>query len=163
MNAIEVTNQQSALPVDAARLVSAVEAVLADAATVSATVSVAVVDDPTIHRLNRRYLDHDDATDVLSFVLEQSERRLEGEVIVSAERALAVASEYGWPPEDELLLYVIHGALHLVGYDDSTPGRRAVMRRHERACLARFGLEASYRKRPFSAATEPGQDQEGDP
>ena len=47
---------------------------------------------------------------------------LEGEVIVGAETALRTAPRYGWPPHDELLLYVVHGTLHLVGHDDRTPG-----------------------------------------
>ena len=61
-------------------------------------VSIAVVDDPTIHELNRRFLQHDYPTDVLSFVLEQQDGRLEGEVIVSTDTAVAQAGEYGVQP-----------------------------------------------------------------
>jgi len=144
---VEVTNHQSHLAPETARLRAAVQAVLEDAATPDATVSVAVVDDATIEQLNGRYLHHDGPTDVLSFVLQRSADHLEGEVVVSAERALAVAPRFGWTAADELLLYVIHGALHLVGYDDDTRPRRAAMRRRERACLARFGVEARFRAR----------------
>ncbi len=152
MIAIQVTNQQSRLAIDSARLQSAVEAALEGAKLAAAEISLVVVDDATIHRLNRQYLDHDYATDVLSFQLEQSEAGLEGEVVVSAERAAAVAVEYGWSPEEELLLYVIHGVLHLVGYDDTTPGKRAAMRRRERACLGQLGLEARFRRRRSGTA-----------
>ena len=72
---------------------------------------------------------------MLSFVLERSEQSLEGEVVVSAETALACAARYKSTPEDELLRYVIHGTLHLVGYDDATPRQRAAMRRKERKYL----------------------------
>ena len=48
---------------------------------------MAVVDDPTIHDLNRRFLDHDEPTDVLSFMLDDEGGRLEGDVIVSADTA----------------------------------------------------------------------------
>ena len=141
MITIDVANEQSTLPVDAARLRRAVQMVLKDAAIRRARVSLAVVDDPTIHVLNRRYLDHDCATDVLSFNLDDSGGSLDGEVIASADTAAAAAPRFGWRPEDELLLYVIHGALHLVGLLDDTDDQRQRMRRREKECLARFGLE----------------------
>ncbi len=115
-----------------------------DAGLREAQVSLAIVDDSTIHRLNRQFLNHDYATDVLSFLIERSADRLEGEVIASTDTAIRSAAQYGWAPADELLLYVIHGTLHLVGYDDLSPGPLAEMRERERACLKRFGLEPRY-------------------
>jgi probable rRNA maturation factor len=106
-----------------------------------AQLSIAIVDDATIHELNRRYLEHDYPTDVLSFTLERDNEHLEGEVIASAETAARSAADYGWSADDELLLYVVHGTLHLVGHDDGTPDERAVMRRLERRYLASFGLQ----------------------
>ena len=70
-------------------------------------------------------LNHDWPTDVLSFVLEDDDGHLEGEVIISADTAAAAAAELGWPPAAEQLLYVIHGMLHLVGYRDKTPDEAA--------------------------------------
>ena len=75
---VSVANRQSALSIDEARLQDAVLAVFADTAYLSGSVSVAVVDDPTIHEINRQYLDHDYPTDVLSFVLEDRKHRLVG-------------------------------------------------------------------------------------
>ena len=69
---------------------------------------------------------------MLSFVLEQGDG-LEGEVVVGAETALRAAPQFGWSPHDELLLYVIHGTLHLVGHDDATPGRARAKCRAETA------------------------------
>jgi probable rRNA maturation factor len=109
-----------------------------------ATISLAIVDDATIRPLNARYLGHDYATDVLSFVLEQTVGKLEGEIIVSAETALQSAERFGWAAGDELLLYVIHGALHLVGYDDLQPQVQAQMRSREREHLSHFGLAPRY-------------------
>ena len=68
------------------------------------------MDDRTIQQLNRQYLDHDEPTDVLSFLLEREAERLEGEIVVSRDTAACSAPAYGWTPADELLLYVIHGA-----------------------------------------------------
>jgi probable rRNA maturation factor len=141
---VEIADQQADLALDHRRLQDAVRMVLEEAAVASARVSLAVVDDATIHRLHREYLAADEPTDVLSFLLERSGDRLEGEVIVSAQTARRAAARFGWPPEDELLLYVIHGTLHLVGYRDATPAERAEIRRRERACLSRFGIEARY-------------------
>jgi probable rRNA maturation factor len=138
---IEVSNRQPLLKFDARRLERAVEVILTEARIVEAEVSIAVVDDSAIHELNRQYLAHDHPTDVLSFVFERKGARLEGELIVSAETAVRSATALGWPAEDELLLYVIHGTLHLVGYDDTMPERADLMRQQESRVLAQFGLE----------------------
>ena len=140
MYSIAVSDEQTTLALDHERLRSAVEGVLTAAEIGAAEVSIAIVDDPTIHELNRQYLEHDYPTDVLSFLLERDEERLEGEIVVSADTAARFAPKYGWRPEDELLLYVLHGSLHLVGYDDGTDEAAAEMRREERRHLERFGL-----------------------
>jgi probable rRNA maturation factor len=141
---VEIADEQSDLPLDHHRLQHAVRMVLEEASVARARLSLAVVDDSTIRRLHQRYLAADEPTDVLSFLLERSEDCLEGEVIVSAQTAVLAAGRFGWPAEDELLLYVIHGTLHLVGYRDATPQQQAEIRRRERACLSRFGIEARY-------------------
>jgi probable rRNA maturation factor len=145
---IAIADQQQRLTIDGARLRKAVRQVLKDAGVAAAEISVALVDDPTIHDLNRRYLGHDEPTDVISFVLEQGESRLAGEVIVSTDTAVAAAARLGWAAEDEVLLYVIHGTLHLVGHDDQDPGSLAAMRQAERRYLAPFGLEPPYDPSP---------------
>ena len=113
---------------------------------------MAVVDDATIARLNEQFLQHEGPTDVLSFVLEQAEGGLEGEVVVSAETALRTAPGFGWSAGEELLLYVIHGMLHLAGYDDATPAEKGVMRRREAEVLARLGVQARYDESPGRGA-----------
>ncbi len=134
-------NEQDRLPVDGDRLQQAVRQVLSESDFTSGSISLAVVDDPTIHQLNREYLQHDYATDVLSFVFEATDNHLEGEVIVSVDTAHKIAVEHNWPGDDELLLYVVHGALHLIGYDDKDPDARPLMREAERRHLATWGLE----------------------
>lgn len=108
--------------------------ILTDAGFSCGRLEAAVVDDETIHRLNREYLGHDYPTDVLAFELESdaAEGLLEGSVIVSAQMASARAEEFGWTPADELALYMIHGTLHLVGYDDHETGKKRQMRRKEK-------------------------------
>jgi probable rRNA maturation factor len=132
---IHITNRQKALPIDRRRVRRAVEAILRDAEIADAQISIAFVNDRAIAALHQRFLDDPEPTDVLSFVLERSEDSLEGEVVVSAETARALAASYKSTPEDEVLRYVIHGLLHLVGYDDTTPRQRAAMRNRERMYL----------------------------
>lgn len=127
-----------AIPED--RLRHAVQRVLAEAGVVEATVSLAIVGDEAIARLNERFLAHHGPTDVLSFLLEREGDRLEGEIVASADTAACVAARLGWPAADELLLYVVHGALHLAGYDDRDDDGQQQMRAAERRHLAYFGL-----------------------
>jgi probable rRNA maturation factor len=137
---IAISNEQDRLAIDAGRLRTAIEGVFTSEGVWAGEISLAIVDDPTIHDLNRRWLNHDEPTDVLSFVLEESEGYREGEIIVSADTASARAAEFGWTADAELLLYVVHGALHLVGYDDKEPTERQAMRERERFHITRLGL-----------------------
>ena len=139
---VDVTIQHSIdIAEDRIRIICA--AILRDHSWLQGEVSVAVVDDPTIHQLNREYLDHDYETDVLSFVLNKDDQQklLVGEVIVSADTATTVAKEMDIDPIDELLLYLIHGMLHLVGFDDKDPNSRQLMRQAERKYTADFGIQ----------------------
>jgi len=137
---ILIANEQRLMPVDEDRLRCAVQAVLDDAAIHSAMISIAVVNDAASHAINHRYLQHDWPTDILSFVLENEGDHLEGELVASAETALKMADRYGWTPAEELLLYVIHGALHLVGYRDKAPEETAQMRAAEQQVLRQLGV-----------------------
>lgn len=155
---IDISDQQTHLEARTERLKEVVKRVLRDEGFTSAEVSVAIVDDVAIHRINRDFLGHDYPTDVVSFVLNQEfpdraigdrmqQRRIEGELVVSAETAVREAVTHGWSADDELLLYVVHGVLHLCGYDDLTDDARPIMRNRERQVLALWqltptGLEA---------------------
>ena len=142
---ISISNEQSRHAVDERQLIDAARAVLLDSAFSSAVISLAVVDDAAIHELNREYLDHDWPTDVLSFVLQESDNHIEGEVIISADTAAAVADEIGCTAAAEQLLYVIHGMLHLIGYRDKTAADAQEMRAAEARFLRQFGFEPSFR------------------
>jgi probable rRNA maturation factor len=175
---ITISDQQSHLAVQPDRLREAIDRILAEEGVPTAEISLALVDDAAIRRVNREFLNHDYSTDVISFLLSQprdldrgdplgsdhpdspacteapaipvdrrSDGHLEGELVVSAETAIREAPTHGWAPEDELLLYVVHGLLHLCGYDDLTDAARPIMRRRERQVLAYWrltptGLEA---------------------
>jgi probable rRNA maturation factor len=132
MLSLAIQNQQKVVRVDKRSIRKTVRRILEDAGIEWAEISIAIVDDSAIAKVHGEFLDDDSPTDVISFVLDASPGRLEGEVVASAETATARASEYDWSAEEELFLYVIHGMLHLVGYDDTTPKARKVMRAMER-------------------------------
>jgi len=140
---IEISNEHAFL-LDESRLKKAIRSILKDAEIEEGEISVAIVSDDEMHMLNRKYLDHDYPTDVLSFVLEEEEGRLDGEIIASSDYAAKEAARYGWTADDEVLLYVIHGTLHLVGHDDQQPAARQKMREREKHYLSLFGLTPRY-------------------
>lgn len=140
-------NQQVDFEIDSNAIRKVVAAILCDHGFCDGAISLAIVDDPTMHRLNVTYLQHDYPTDVLSFTLASDPQRgwLEGEVIVSSDTAQTVAKEYHWAPATELLLYFIHGTLHLVGMDDATDELRQNMQHMEDKYLQLLGLRRGNR------------------
>ncbi len=141
MGKIAIATPQEIVAVDRKRIREIVRAVLEGEGVADAEISVAFVDNPTIHTLNKRYLDHDEPTDVLSFPLsEPNARRLAGELVIGVQVAQAQAQERRHDVQQELALYVIHGLLHLCGYDDNDEEAVQEMRRRERHYLAALGL-----------------------
>lgn len=143
---VHVNNQQSLFDINSDRIAEAVRSVLADHDVSKGEVSVALVDDARIQLLNCQHLNHDYPTDVLSFLYEShfsvgTDRSVDGELIVNTDMARRVGREYGLAEHDELLLYVVHGALHLVGFDDDTVESQRQMRDQERQHLRRLGIE----------------------
>jgi probable rRNA maturation factor len=126
---------------DFAALKSAATAVLTGVGVRDAKITLAFVNNPHIHRLNKQFLDHDEPTDVLTFpYTEPGAKKMEGEVVIGYEVAAENAVDRGIPVEHELLLYVIHGCLHLCGYDDKSAKAAKEMRAKEREYLRRLGL-----------------------
>jgi probable rRNA maturation factor len=138
---VAVASPQEVVPIERKRMRDIVRAVLEGEGVTDGEISLAFVDNPTIHRLNQRYLNHDEPTDVLSFPLsEANARKLAGELVIGAEVARSQAESRGHEVEAELALYVIHGLLHLCGYDDHSDSGAAEMRQQERHYLGKLAL-----------------------
>jgi probable rRNA maturation factor len=138
---VKIASPQEVVPIDRARVRLIARTVLEGEGMSSAEISLAFVDNPTIHQLNRRYLHHDEPTDVLSFPLsEAGAKTLNGELVLGVEVAQSEAQERGHDVQVELALYVIHGLLHLCGEDDKSPEAARQMRQRERHYLAKLGL-----------------------
>jgi probable rRNA maturation factor len=103
------------------------------------SLSIVFVDDPTLARMHAEHLGDPTPTDVMAFDLGPGEGP-EGELYVSVDRACAEAQRRELQPARELALYVVHGCLHLCGFDDHGEAPRRRMRRAERAVLAALDL-----------------------
>lgn len=97
-------------------------------------INIIFVNDEYITKLNKRFLGKNNATDVLSFNLSETNEML-GEVYISAERAKIQAIEYQVSFQNELSRLVAHGVYHLLGYDDQTESERRVMTVKENKAL----------------------------
>ncbi|MDD5156000.1 MAG: rRNA maturation RNase YbeY [Candidatus Omnitrophica bacterium] len=95
-----------------------------------AEITVCLANNRRMRRLNLRYLGKDKPTDVLAFDLtakDKTHTRLIADIIVSAETAAANARRFKTNASYELLLYVVHGLLHILGYDDKGLRQRKIM------------------------------------
>jgi len=99
-------------------------------------VTLVITDDEGIQELNRDFLEIDEPTDVLAFAAQEDSGPFVsapeagnylGDVIISFPRAKAQAEEMGHPVELEINLLIVHGVLHLLGYDHSNEGEKAIM------------------------------------
>lgn len=117
----------------------------------AAEISLVFVDNQQIQQLNKDYRGKDEPTDVLSFaLLEKDEDELEivdeeeelllGDIIISLETAYLQAEEYGHSLEREISYLMVHGLLHLLGYDHLTKEDKKVMRKREEELLMAIGF-----------------------
>ncbi len=113
------------------------------------TVSVFLTNDKQIRKINKLYLDHDYATDVISFWFEQDrlikrESKHLGDLVVSVETAKCVAKEMGISFKQELARYLIHGTLHLLGYNDKKAEDRKRMHQRQEWIVKRLCTSAEH-------------------
>ncbi|HZU97283.1 MAG TPA: rRNA maturation RNase YbeY [Planctomycetota bacterium] len=142
---IDVASEQRRFPCDASRIAALATSVL-DAEKRRGGLSVALVDDRAIARIHVDFLGVPGPTDVVSFPLEDEHDGLLGEVVVSTDTAAREARARGLSLEREVFLYIVHGILHLCGWDDHDPTERRRMHARQEELLEAFlkgGLSAS--------------------
>jgi len=133
-----------AVPGAAAVARRAARAALAAAAAGSGEIAVVLSDDATVRRLNREYRRKDKPTNVLSFPLGETGGLL-GDVILARETVLAEAEAQGKRAADHLSHLVVHGVLHLLGFDHERQAQARRMEALERRILAGLGVADPYR------------------
>lgn len=146
---IEVVNRQRKVRVDCGRWQTFVAKALGLLPSRAAGVTVAFVSDRTISELNRMWRHKRGPTDVLSFPaapesFEESEGSSLGDVVISVERAAAQAKDNGLKLDAELAQLILHGLLHLCGYDHETD--KGEMNRLELRLRRRLGIDEPIRR-----------------
>jgi len=122
---------------DTARLESVARSVLtAEGATGSWGITVALVDDQRIRDLHRVFMATDEATDVMTFPLDEGPGRSGGDIVISVERAAEQGPEFSHTAAQEIAFLVAHGLLHLCGWTDDDPKQRARMIDRQSVLLA---------------------------
>lgn len=109
--------------------------------------NVIFVDNDKIHKINKEYRNIDRATDVISFALEDEKDidlaigRVLGDIYVSVEKIKSQAKEYGHSEKREMAFLVIHGLLHLLGYDHMTKEDEEIMFKEQELILDGYGIK----------------------
>ena len=92
--------------------------------------------DESLLEINQSYLNHDTFTDIITFDYSEEEDVVNGEIIISVDRVKENAGKYEVDFIHELARVMIHGVIHLLGYDDKTPNQKAIMRKKENTCIS---------------------------
>lgn len=125
---IEIINRQNLKKINRKDLTKKIRKALSLLKLSNCSMTLIVCDDAYIRKVNRKVFKLSNPTDVISLNLNNPiDPKFLGEIIVSLQQALSLGPKYGNGWEKEFLLYVIHGILHLIGYDDVTVSKRKKM------------------------------------
>ena len=127
------------VPVDRDKLNKVLEGAAEQLGTTVDSLSVALVDDARISRLNRQLLGRCGPTDVIAFEAEQDAEGSSGEIIISVQTAQRQAQQYDHSLMAELCLLSIHGLLHVMSYEDRTEAGHAEMERIQESLMDEVG------------------------
>lgn len=108
--------------------------------------SISLINDAALRKLNKEHLNHDYETDILTFdYRDEVSAALEGEIIISYETAVLNAEKFECSLREEIIRLIIHGILHLTGYDDKTPEQKKKMKLKEDQLLKKAVVELQER------------------
>lgn len=96
--------------------------------------------DAYLRKMNKQYLQHDYNTDVITFDNSDEAKTISGDIFISIDRIRANAKDFKTTFNDELHRVMVHGVLHLLGYDDKTEKLKREMREMEEACLKKLKI-----------------------
>lgn len=147
---LEIIDLQKLYHIDKNRIKNLVKSIL-KAEGKDAELNIVFTDNKRIKEMNKTFLGHNYATDVLSFVynepfftsnrtrLNHSQITITGEIIISVEMATELAHKLGYTIEGEIALYLVHGLLHLLGYNDKQQREAKKMHQREGELLSNLG------------------------
>ena len=136
---VVISSSQKAIRVPRKLLAELVEFVARSEGVRVGAVDIAVVDSSEISGVNRRFLGHAGPTDVIGFDLsDRASHGLSAQLVVCGDVAVRQGPLHGLKPQHELMLYVIHGLLHMMGYEDTSIRGAARMHAREEELLKEF-------------------------
>ena len=130
---VHVSNRQKDLKISNLSVRHLVRAVLAQQKVDCREVAFYFVGEKRIISLHKQFFNDPTPTDCITFPVDQETL---GEIFVCPKAAIDYCKTHGGNPYEETTLYIIHGILHLLGYDDLEPAKRRVMRKKEKECMA---------------------------
>ena len=135
-----IQNRQRSRPVNVARLRRLTRRLLQEFLKLDRfDLGVCIVGAAEMTRLNETFLRHKGSTDVVTFdYREKMEPSLRGEIFICRDDVIANARRFGVNPQSELLRCIVHGVLHLRGFDDARPDARRKMKREENRLLRKL-------------------------
>jgi probable rRNA maturation factor len=138
---ITIKNLQRKINLNPTQITKIVKTILKHEGVKKTTLSLVFVSNQKIKVLNKKYLKRDHATDVLAFDLtdrahqKKKTSEVTADIFISTDSAIQNSKKYRTNLDEEIVLYVIHGILHLLGYDDHDPQKTKKMRNKERKLL----------------------------
>jgi probable rRNA maturation factor len=142
---VSIQIQTEPFPIDRAKIRRAVQRILRQFSVRNAWTEIAVTDDALMRKLHKDYFGDAETTDVISFDLsgrDQCPRCFQ--ILVNAEQAARQADQRGHSPQAELMLYIVHGLLHQLGFDDTDAEQAAKMHHAEDQILNQLGFGTVY-------------------
>lgn len=129
---ITIKNLQNKLPIRPRKIKNLIRKVIkGEGVKKSGWINICFVDNPLIKKFNAKFLKTNSATDVLAFNLGEGGKPILADIMISTDTAIKQARNFKTTPDYELLLYVVHGILHILGFGDRTKTQIKMMREKE--------------------------------
>lgn len=149
---IEIINNQKDLSIDPESAKKILRFLLVELKVHCDEISVHFVDEPTICELHDTYFQDPSPTDCITFPIDEQPDacfyRILGEVFVCPKVGIEYATKEGLDPYEEVCLYMVHGLLHLLGFDDIEEKDRQIMRKKEEWCMTKL-KEKKIKLKPY--------------
>ena len=146
-----ITNRQRVKKINLRSLKKIVGELFSELEITEAELGIHLVAAKKMAEVNWRFLQHEGSTDVITFNhresgvrSQESELKLHGELFICVDDAVKQAKEFGTKWESEIVRYIVHGVLHLLGYDDLKPQLRRVMKREENRLVRLLGKKSGH-------------------
>lgn len=143
---IAVSNRQRVRKISLPMLREITAAALAELKIEGPDLGIILIGAPEMASLNEKFLGHEGPTDVITFDYRNPGAGIHGEIFVCVEEAERQSKEFGTSWQLEMVRYVVHGILHLLGHDDLKPATRRKMKQAERRILGKLSRRFALSK-----------------